>query len=191
MDSKNRSIIKMINKKIYIEIGTLIGIFILLSSCISAFAVSSKYWEEYPVTISPGEIKDIKIILQNMAGTEDINAKAIIIEGSEIAEITDLNDIYLVPVGGKTDVNIRINISTDAEIKDTYNLKLSFTTVTAEESGTFGFSSSIEKVIPILITEKPKTEKETTSILWIIYLIGIIILILIIFFVMKKRKKSK
>ena len=98
-----------INKR-YLEVGILVGMLILISGSVSAFAVSSAYWKENPIIIYPGETKDIQVILQNMAGTGDISAKGAIFSGFEIAHITDAEDVYLVPLGGKTPVNIQISI---------------------------------------------------------------------------------
>ncbi len=179
-----------INKTIYQRIGILFGVSILLINGIFAFAVTSLYWEEYPVTINPGEIKDIKIVLQNAAGAEDITVKGVIIKGSEIAQLIDESDIYTVPIGEKIDVNIRISVPKDVEINDRYDLELSFTTVTSEEAGTFVFGSAIDKIIPVVITKKIRTQQEK-AMFWVYIIAGLIalvILVIIILRIMKKRK---
>lgn len=173
-----------INKR-YLEVGILVGILILMIGSVSAFAVSSAYWKENPIVVYPGETKDIQIILQNMAGTEDILAKAVILDGSEIAQITDAEDVYLVPLGGKTTVNIRLSIPEDAEIEDTYDeLRISFTTL-ATDAGGFGFGSGVERVFPIKVVREPAPEIAS----WIIYLaVGVLVALIIVFFVLRKRR---
>ena len=177
------------NKKIIGMFGILIIVLVLVSSNVFAFAVSSKYWKENPLLISPGETKEIKIILQNMAGTEDIKATGVITEGSEIAKITGFQKEYSVPVGGKTEVNIRVRIPADVEIDDSYDIKITFTIIT-DNAGPLGLGSSVEKSIPVLIIKE--SEKEGIN-LWIyaIGLVVLIILIIIIIKIIKKRKKTK
>lgn len=176
-----------INKRC-LEIGIFLGILILISGSVSAFAVSSAYWKENPIIIYPGETKDIQLILQNMAGTEDISAKGAITEGSEIARITDAEDVYLVPLGGKTIVNIRVSIPEDAEVEDEYSLRVSFTTLATESAGPLGFSSGIERVFPVIVVKEPRPETAP----WIIYLaVGILVALMIVVFVSRKKRKSR
>jgi hypothetical protein len=175
-----------INKR-YLEVGILVGMLILISSSVSAFAVSSAYWKENPIIISPGETKNIQLILQNMAGTEDISAKGAILEGFEIAQITDADDVYLVPLGQKTPVNIQLSIPEEAEVDDTYELRVSFTTLTTDTGG-FGFGSSVERVFPVIIFKEPGPKVAS----WIIYLaVGILIALIIVFFVLRKKREDK
>ena len=160
---------------------------ILIIGSVSAFAVSSAYWKENPIVIYPGQTKDIQVILQNMAGTEDILAKGTILD-SKIANITDEDDVYLVPLGGKTTVNIRLSIPEDAEIDETYDeLRVSFTTL-ATDTGGFGFGSGVERIFPVKVVKEP--EPETAS--WIIYLaVGILVALLIVFFVLRKKRVDR
>lgn len=179
---------KMKINKIYLEIGILVGMLILISGSVSAFAVSSAYWKGNPITIYPGETRDIQVILQNMAGTEDIRAKGVILEGFEIAQITDPEDVYLVPLGGKTTVNIRLSIPEDAEVEDEYSLRVSFTTMATESAGPLGFGSGVERTFPVIVIKEPTPE--TAS--WIIYLaVGILVALMIVFFVLRKKRKGK
>ena len=147
-----------INNKTIGIFGILIVALVLVSGNLFAFAVSSAYWKENPLLISPGETKDVTIVLQNMAGTENIKATGVITEGSEIAEITGLKKEYSVPVGGKTNVNIRVSIPTDVAVDDTYNLIITFSIITDNE-GPLGVGSSVEKIIPVLVVKEPEPEK--------------------------------
>ena len=53
----------------YTNILTALILGVFLISGVSAFAVSSQYWDDNPVSMNPGETKEITILLQNMAGT--------------------------------------------------------------------------------------------------------------------------
>ena len=179
-----------INKKLVFGIGILSVI--LLLSYVSAFAVSSTYWSGNPLKISPGESTEITITLQNMAGSENITVRVSISEGSEIAEIINLSDKYSIPLGEMKSIPIKITIPEDAKIGNSYNVKLSVTTIEAAAPGAFAFGSSIEQNIPVQIisNEKPTTvEKKETPTPWIVYLlVGIIILIIIILLLRRRRK---
>ena len=161
-----------------------IGIFILLTANVLAFAISSEYWEENPLIISPGEIKQIQLILQNMAGTEDLEAQGSITQGQDIATIIGTN-IYQIPVGQKTPVNIEITIPKNIETPTT-KIILSFKTK-SEGTGDFGLGASIEREIPITIKieEKIKTNQS------IYYITGILIIVILLLLIPKFKKKKK
>ncbi|MBI2045531.1 hypothetical protein HYT23_05735 [Candidatus Pacearchaeota archaeon] len=176
-------------------INIAIALVILLSS-ISAFGVGSQYWEQNPLTMYPGEEKEVLIVLQNMAGTESITVNGELLEGSNIAEIIG-NKETLIPVGQKVDVVIKVKIPEDVAIGGTYNLKISFNTIAGPQEGDVGLASSIEKNIPVKVVEKVEASQEPgitgKSILgmssYTAYLmLGIIILILVIWLVIKKKK---
>lgn len=181
-------------KNKFIKIIGMNLLLVLLIGSISAFAVSSKYWEEYPLQISPGETKDVKIVLQNMAGQpNNVTVKGVITKGSEIAKLIDEDKIYSVPFGQKTELILRVSIPTEMPIgSNVDNIVLSFTTMIKDETGTFGFSNSVEKIIPVKIIEQPKivTKPEREINPWT-YLIGIIILIILIIIIIRITKKRK
>ena len=173
-----------------------LGIAILLISILSipnvlAFAVSTAYWEGSPLKIMAGETKDIQVVLQNMAGGEDITVKAKISEGEDIARIIDASDIYKIPLGTKKEVNIQIKVPKDYKIGDIDAIKLSFTTLTTGAGGGFGFGSSIDKTIPVLIVNQKGETKEPINIwLVVLFLVILILIIGIIIVIIKKKNKS-
>lgn len=162
---------------------------ILLISNISAFAVSSQYYEGYPMYVPVGETREVQMTLQNLASSEDVSVRADITSGEEIIEIIDSSNEYVIPAGGKTTVKMRVTIPSDARLQDAYNVNIQFITLTTSESGQFGLASGIDKGFKVivgtgLIEEKP--------IKWGIYLIiGLIALFITTgFLVFKKRKKK-
>jgi len=171
--------------------GIVLAVLVLLSINVLAFGVGSKYWQENPLVISPGETKDFFVTLQNMAGETDILATGKITTGSEIAWITDADKTYLVPTGGEIiQVNIRVSVPADAQLGDLKELIISFTTQGAGD-GPLTIGSAVDREIPISIQEKPieVVEKVATP-AWMIYLIlGIILLIIIIVIIVKRKKK--
>ena len=176
------------NKKIYLSSAFLL-IGILMMGSVFAFAVSSKYWEENPLTINPGETQKTFIVLQNMAGTEIINAKVSILSGSEIATIDEPNRVYEIPVGEKVQVNFTVSVPLESQIGGIYNIIFDVTTVNEDGGGPMTFGTGMQKIIPVLITEKPK-EKISPGVYYLIAGI-LLLLVIIVFMILKKNRKKR
>ena len=176
------------NKLLYAKTGIVLGILVLLSVNVFAFAVSSAYEPGIKsLEINAGETKDVLIVLQNMNGGQDIIAKATMTQGSEIATLLDEDATYSIPFGEKTNVDVRVSIPKNAEVGDEYTIELSFISATGEE-GSFGFGGGVEKIIPVVITKGQSSGVGN----WI-YLI-ILVLIVLIIIISKgigKRKQKK
>ena len=193
-----------INKKIKTIAWIFIGVLIILSVSISAFSISSPYMENKQLKVYPGEIRELEFVLQNGGATEETSVRVRILEGSEIAELTsqgieaDLGKIYIIPVDEKLKIDVKISVPEDAEIGESYHIRLGVSTAATTKKGEFGFGMEIENIFDIVVGEMVQTSPpETTSAEtiknnWIPYLsiaIIILVIILIIFFI--KRKKHK
>jgi len=179
----------MINKKIYLGVALLVGAFLLINN-VSGFAVSSQYWKEKPVMLYPGTTTEIYVVLQNMAGEEDITVTGTIIEGSEIATLSDSSNLYTVPIGARVNINITFDVPEDTEIPSNYSIILSFVASTGE-SGTFGIGSSVQKVIPVLIVKEPRKQIELESSPWLYIILALIVILVAVITIVQKRKKKK
>lgn len=159
---------------------------ILIISNVTAFAVSSQYWDDNPIIMEKGETKQIKIYLQNMAGKETITATGSILEGADIARFIS-DPKYTIAAGTKSEIIIEIKIPRNIPIINDY-IKLAFETTSGE--GAFALKNSVERTIPISIEEKPKdiTLKNT---LWYVIIIATIVIIILIILLLKKKKKKK
>ena len=175
----------------------LVAFVILFALKVNSVGVSSEYFTENPLIMSPGETKDIQVTLQNMVGSEDITLKGEITEGQNISKITDTNNMYLIPFGQKDiKVNIRISIPADAKVGSVKDIIISFLSVTpGDTSGTIRMGMGIDKLIPIQIQLHKTTEEVQKApfapITWMYITIIIIILALIIWLLTKKKKKSE
>ena len=157
----------------------------------SAFSVSAPYMENKELILPLGEnLKTLEFVLQNSGGIENINIRVRILQGSEIASITDLSNIYTVVPGDKVPVNIEIKIPEEAQVGDSYHIKLGFSTETGEQTGVFGFGVEIEQNFDVITGEAIQTPGEEVS-SWVYYLIVGIIAIGIIIAIVLKRKKKK
>jgi hypothetical protein len=177
------------NKKICLGI-TFLLFGILMIGNVLAFAVSSMYWEDNPLTINPGETKHDYITLQNMAGTETVKATVTILQGSGIVTLDNSGMIYEIPVGQKVQVNYTVTVPADSVIGGIQNIIFDISTVAQQGTGPMTFGSGAQTLVPVLITQKSVPAEVKTS-PWIYYLIaGIILLVLVILVVLKAKKKK-
>jgi len=179
---------KMKTKSIKIFELTVLVLLISIMS-ISAFGVGCAYSNENPLKLYPGESLDVLINLQN---NEAIQLKASILEGVEIAEFLDANDVYSVPVNGWVNAKLKVSVPASASIGQEYAVTVSFSEVPGAQVGTVGFSTIIEKSFKVVVAEKPVVETpqgegmSTTTI--ILLIIAIIVVIAIIWFLIKRKK---
>jgi len=189
----------MKQKTILKEIFLVMVAIILISGNVLAFAVSSRYYEDNPLYLQPGESTETFFTLQNLAGTNDISLKAGIIVGENIVEITDNSDTYNVPLGEKAKVNLKITVPIDAKKGDMFPVTLMFTTIVTENEGPIALGGSVGKGFNVVIGEPSDFDENgnlKTNLSWIVYLIvSLIIAITIIgavaFYLRKNRKISK
>jgi len=169
-----------INKTIFSVLITL-----ALVTSVSAFAVSSQYWDENPIQIERGKSITIDVILQNLAGEGIVNSVGLIVEGNDIARFTQDAKFSTNP-GEKTRVPIEIKIPKDYSKSKAF-VRLVFETENKE--GTLSLKSSIERLIPVEIVEK----EYTTSINTLYWVIGIALVIIcfLLWIILKKKKPAK
>jgi hypothetical protein len=148
----------MKNKNI-LRIGISLIVTLFLVSHISAFAISAEYHEGNPLYILPGESKEVPFILQNLGGTSDVDIKLEIGTGKEFIKINDPSDIYIIPAGSRTSVNLTMSIPANAKLKEIYPVSLDFVTLSKSESGAFTLSSAISQRFNAIIgTGIPSTK---------------------------------
>lgn len=138
---------------------------LLICPLVSAFGVTAPYWSSNPLVLSPGESRDVSLLLQNMVGEKDVVLKADLVKGSEVASILDSNPEYLIPFGSKdTKVNLKISVPDSASFGSKYYVTLAFKQVTASAGEMVQMASGLEKTIPVLVQE-PVVEQpvNTTS----------------------------
>jgi len=175
------------NKKIYLGFAfLLVGIMIIGN--VLAFAVSSKYWEDNPLIINPGETKHAFIVLQNLAGTEDVSATVGILQGSEIAVLDEPGKVYEIPLGQRVEVPFTVTIPTSGSVVGISNIIFDVSTITNQQEGPMSLGSGAQKLIPVLIEAPAAPEKKSSG--WIFYLVvGVLLLALVALAIVKAKKK--
>lgn len=176
------------NKKIMLLVGM---ISLILISFISAFAVSSRDFESSPLELFPGETQVVTISLQNMVGNENVTVEGSVTQGAEIAKLVGDSNIYLVPLGQRTFINISFSVPEEATIAQIHTVLISFRVLPTGDSKGLGIGSSVEKEIPVLIVSVPKKEVELTYVYFIIGLILIVLIFIAYRLFSKKSKHSK
>lgn len=159
-------------------------IIILLISLISAFGISSPYWEENPLTIKKGETKIINLNLQNIVGEKDITVKADIIEGAEIVSLKE--DTFIVKAGtSDTIIPLEITVPQDAK-QENQTIKIDFKTIQDNSKGiVIGTGMGVAFDVIAIQEIKGKVNKKTSIALGTV----IVILAIIFWFIINSRKK--
>jgi hypothetical protein len=183
----------------------LAGMFLLSLSFVSAFGVSTPYWDENPLKLAPGESMDVELVLQNMAGAEnDATLRAEMTDdGRGVASLIDDNLDYFVPFGSD-DVPMRVRVIVPMDIAEggVRDVEISFTQVSSEDAGMVSVSGGFTTKFPVfvvgpdesvLFVPEPEPEAEVEvpakkSLTWVWGIIAILVLVSA-WFAWKKFKK--
>ncbi len=187
---------KIKNKKI-IESFFIAGILSILLVSLVIAGVSNPYGIN-PLEMYPGEIKDVTLTLQNLAGGGDVTYDMEVTEGSEIASIKDSSNRYLVPLGdNNVKVNLKVEIPETATIGSEYSIKVRFSPVSVEEGEATGASVLVGfgAAIIVKVIGKPQPpeipSEEKISPVWIILgIVAVIAVIVVLWFIVKSKKES-
>lgn len=188
------------------HIGFVLGIIVLFMGSALAFAVSSpgsvitSSNGNKELYMLPGETSNVEYLLQNGGGATILaDVRVDIIEGADIIEITDPDNLYAVEPGDRVAVNMFVTAPTNAQIGDTYGVSISFYT----GSGGSFFGAAIQNKFDLVIGERPAEVEEpeplqqeeaptisgnTTLIISIIVIF--LIILIVIFWVIKSRKRK-
>lgn len=160
--------------------------FLLVTTMISAFGVSSPYWEGNPLTISKGETTEVRLNLQNMVGEEDLSVKAEITEGRDIASMNER--IY--DVKAHTDdtyTYVTINVPAEANFS-TKRVTVDFKTVANGEGDAVTLGTGMTITFEVRIGEEVK---EASPLRAIIIISAIILLLIILAIILLRKRKEK
>ena len=163
------------------------------AASVSAFGIVTPYWTTNPMAMNPGESKDIVLTLQNGAGaTEDVTAKVTLIQGSEIASITDYSSQYLVEPNGETNVHVHVAIPMNAAVGTKYTLGFSIVASAAAATGGVGMAPAMDKYFTVVVEAPKEVERPGMSNSQIVVLVAVLLIVLwILFRLLNKEKKRK
>ena len=149
---------KIINKKLGMLFGVL-SLLIMITTFINAFGVATPYWDGYPLKLAPGESMIVNLDLQNMVGNENVTLRANLTNnGGGIANLTDKNLDYFIPLGKELNVPIKIEIPKDAKMSGIYQIALTFIQVSSKKGGMVRVTGGVTTKFPVKIVN-PKESK--------------------------------
>jgi hypothetical protein len=164
--------------------------FISLMAVASAFGVSSSYTIDTPLTVYPGETKEVQLTLLPGIDGEDVLISAEILDDQGIARLVDEEVEYFVTVEDPAVVNIRLKVPRRAIVGEEYAVELRFTDITpSDQPQMVAFQPSSVVFLKASVVEAPP--KEISGIVWIVLLLVLIAIVaVVIWFVMRYRKKE-
>ena len=138
-------------KRRLFNIGNGILAFVLLSIIVSAFGITTPHTDKTPLIMAPGSSIDIKFLLQNMLGGEDIVVQVDIMEGNEVARIIDESNIYDIPFGTEDiPVNIRVSVPRVSD-GTTYTVAVQSKTIPKPGKGAIQFGTGAIQRFPVIV----------------------------------------
>ena len=177
-------------------IGFCIIALVLTLNLAMAFSPISGYSEQNPLSLYPGQEKEAIIHIYSTPEEGVISVEAIIIEGMDIASITDESNIYSSSLNKEGLVHVKVSIPSSATIGSEYIVKSRFVDKNQEATaGTLSFNIKATNTFKVVVVEKPAIIEETPQgegiglTGWVIGIIVVIAIILVIYFILKKRNE--
>jgi len=160
---------------------------IMLSSLVVAFGVSSPYWSTNPMELGRGETETVDINLQNMVGDDDVTVKAVVIEGQDIASLSDGK--YTVEAKTSDSMApLKVKISKDAVPGETKKVKVEFKTVATNTDGMVTMGTGMTVGFDVIITEEQ--EKSSSPLNTTLITLAILMVLVIAVVAIKRRSAS-
>jgi hypothetical protein len=167
-----------------ILITSTLFIAVMLVSLVSAFGVSSPYWEDNPLKMAKGETVVVNLNLQNMVGDNDVTVKAELVEGSDITSLEE--DTFTVASKTyDTMVPLTVKMPSDVEDGDTQTVKVVFKTISQDTSG-ISMGTGMTVLFDVVAVEKTSESNTGTIIAVIVVILALAIIILCV----KKKKEN-
>ena len=118
-----------------------------------AFGVTAPYWEGNPLSLQPGESKEVRLELQNMVGGKDITLRASLKEGQEIAQFIDASQVYAIPyLKEGVPVHLKIVIPPRTKIGTLHKVTLAFSTTELQQDNQgLQIIAEIEKSFDVIV----------------------------------------
>jgi len=197
----------MDNRNLILYILACLVIFLVGTTSVFAYGISSPYTEKTPLKMYPGQTKEVAFNLQNCPSLgdycekEDVNVVVSFEEGNEIAEIISGLE-YNVPYGtADTNIILKVSIPEDGNVGDSYNVKFSIGAAPSGEEGgnvQLGVRYNVDFPVnvvakeeaptePVASIEKPEAEKISIGKIAIIILI-VVAVIAVVYFLLRKKK---
>ncbi len=132
---------------------------------VDAVAVTSFYRKENPLSLQPGQTREVTYLLQNMVGDEDFTLQAELEQPNPYVTFKDKVPVYKVPAKTKDiPVTIIIAVPSDAKIGTVMPVTVAFKTLKKEGEQQVALGVGITKTFDLIIsTESSQEHKETIA----------------------------
>ena len=164
--------------------GVLLLFITIFSLNVNSSGVSSPYWDENPMYVQPGEVKEFSYTLQNMVGNEDLTMKVELEGNSGIMQFVDKETIYSVPLGrSNVPVMVKITVPKDAKEGDQWDVGVRFTTISKNKGQPVTIGAAFSKGFKVIVGKPIVDENINTEIsksLLSNQVIGFLILVVIL-----------
>lgn len=168
---------------------------VLLTSGVCAFAVSTPYWPENPLKISPGQSVDLQIVLKNNAGAEALTVSAEVTQGADVTAITDSSKTYNVPAGGEATMNVRVSVPSDSQIGGNYPVEFTFKTIqSGATGGSVGIGSSVSTRLPVYVVNEEESmvpSAKSNVMLYLVVVVAVLAIVVISLALNKRKSKGR
>ena len=175
-----------------------VWIFCVIGGCfVSAtnFGVSIPYNEERPLTVYPGEVKDVQVGLRVRSDEESLVVRAEFLDNAGIASLVDDSLAYSLFSKEPVFVNVKLTVPENAIVGSEYAIMLRFTDIAhSEDKGMVGLRTGAVISLKANVVEKPEELAEVNvgiMVLLLALIVLILVIIVVIWFVVKKREKKK
>lgn len=184
-----------------------IGVLLLATNIVEAFGVTTPYWKENPLALTPGETKEVAFTLQNMVGDEDLRVRVELLGDKKYVELVEAKTVeakteYEIPAKTKDiPVPVRIKVPVDTPAGTKFQVRVSFTSTSKKGTNAVQLGTGIEKTFEVVIEEKesarPKVEApaEKPSLPYTLWkkpatpAVIIILIVLILWIILRKSRK--
>lgn len=169
---------------------SLLSVFgVLLLPLALSFGVSSPYWNDNPLVVSPGDRVEVVLTLQNMVGGADVVLQATISEGADIATLEG-SSFYSVPFeSDSVKVPVVIRIPSDVAEGSLRQVSIEFVQVGGTEEGTVQVAGAFSTTFPVQIVAPTRERSSSNNIFF--WIIPFVFIFVILYLVKTRRKKTR
>jgi hypothetical protein len=184
------------NKKLTLKFGIFLLFGIMFLGIVSAFdgGINTPYMPEIEgIRVFEAYQDNSEDFVAHIQSSEEnpINVRVDIIDGEEVIELIEPENIFLVSPNEKVPVRFRILAPKGAQIGDRYRVILSFSSSEVGE-GALAFGQAFQRSFDVVLVEMPiftKAEpEESENQLALLIFIGIILLLILIIVVLKVKR---
>jgi len=163
---------------------------IVITQTITAFGVSAPFWPEHDLEMVPGDSRIVELNLQNMVGDEDVEVRAELVLGNEIAKLKK-NSFTVKSKTYDTMAELEITIPPETPLGERISVKVEFRTIPAGGEGMVSMGTGMNVGFDVVTANVPMSPKDGSKFPWTITIIVTLILVTIVISLIILKRKQK